>query len=278
MHETGVLTAIFPELEQIECLVIRDFFHRYTVDEHTLVTLQNLWSLRTTTDAWLPQLPRSAGRDQRARRPRLRAAVPRRRQGHARRRPRGRFAAPRAGAHDAHPDALAGSRNGDVPDRPPPGPVRRHVLARRLRSADHPRRGPPDGDRGAPQGAHAAHLRRHQRGESHRHDAVARRAALAALPQGLQRTHPRTGDRTHRSRPHRFARAHRLPGRLPHALPAHPLRSRDRRAHGARSEEPQARHGGGCAQAGFGMAAHADRARSSGPVRVAWPERSPASA
>jgi [protein-PII] uridylyltransferase len=52
MHETGVLTAIFPELEQIECLVIRDFFHRYTVDEHTLVTLQNLWSLRTTNDAW----------------------------------------------------------------------------------------------------------------------------------------------------------------------------------------------------------------------------------
>ena len=41
MHETGVLTAIFPELEQIECLVIRDFYHRYTVDEHTLVTLQN---------------------------------------------------------------------------------------------------------------------------------------------------------------------------------------------------------------------------------------------
>src|ERR1035437_8527855 len=49
MHETGVLTAIFPELAGIECLVIRDFFHRYTVDEHTLVTLQNLWGLRTTT-------------------------------------------------------------------------------------------------------------------------------------------------------------------------------------------------------------------------------------
>ena len=44
MHETGVLTAMFPELEQIECLVIRDFFHRYTVDEHTLVAMQNLWN------------------------------------------------------------------------------------------------------------------------------------------------------------------------------------------------------------------------------------------
>ena len=47
-----MLTAIFPEFAQIECLVIRDFFHRYTVDEHTLVTLQNLWALRTTSDTW----------------------------------------------------------------------------------------------------------------------------------------------------------------------------------------------------------------------------------
>jgi len=45
MHETGVLAAIFPEMERIECLVIRDFYHRYTVDEHTLVTMQNLLSL-----------------------------------------------------------------------------------------------------------------------------------------------------------------------------------------------------------------------------------------
>jgi len=46
MHEIGVLTIVFPEMEKIECLVVRDFFHRYTVDEHTLVALQNLWSLR----------------------------------------------------------------------------------------------------------------------------------------------------------------------------------------------------------------------------------------
>ena len=45
MHETGVLSAIFPEMEQIECLVIRDFFHRYTVDEHTLVAMQNLLNM-----------------------------------------------------------------------------------------------------------------------------------------------------------------------------------------------------------------------------------------
>jgi [protein-PII] uridylyltransferase len=48
MHETGVLRALFPETAPIECLVIRDFYHRYTVDEHTLVTLQVLQGLRTT--------------------------------------------------------------------------------------------------------------------------------------------------------------------------------------------------------------------------------------
>jgi len=42
MHESEILTAVFPELEGIDCLVIRDFYHRYTVDEHTLVALQGL--------------------------------------------------------------------------------------------------------------------------------------------------------------------------------------------------------------------------------------------
>ena len=51
MHDTGVLSAIFPEFERIECLVVRDFYHRYTVDEHTLVTLQNLWALRAAEEA-----------------------------------------------------------------------------------------------------------------------------------------------------------------------------------------------------------------------------------
>lgn len=45
-YETGALTALFPELERIDCLVIRDFFHRYTVDEHTLVAMQTLADLR----------------------------------------------------------------------------------------------------------------------------------------------------------------------------------------------------------------------------------------
>jgi [protein-PII] uridylyltransferase len=48
MYETGLLLAIFPDWEQIECLVVRDFYHRYTVDEHTLVTLEYLEELRAT--------------------------------------------------------------------------------------------------------------------------------------------------------------------------------------------------------------------------------------
>jgi [protein-PII] uridylyltransferase len=46
MHETGVLNAVFPEWHAIECLVVRDFYHRYTVDEHTLVAIEALTGLR----------------------------------------------------------------------------------------------------------------------------------------------------------------------------------------------------------------------------------------
>lgn len=45
MHETGALTRLFPELEAVECLVIRDFHHRYTVDEHSLMAIQALEEL-----------------------------------------------------------------------------------------------------------------------------------------------------------------------------------------------------------------------------------------
>jgi [protein-PII] uridylyltransferase len=41
MQSTGVLVAALPEWKSIDSLVVRDFYHRYTVDEHTLVALQN---------------------------------------------------------------------------------------------------------------------------------------------------------------------------------------------------------------------------------------------
>ncbi|MDX2180794.1 MAG: HD domain-containing protein [Bryobacteraceae bacterium] len=50
MHETGLLKAALPEWSRIECLVTRDFYHRYTVDEHTLVTLENLEALAQSSD------------------------------------------------------------------------------------------------------------------------------------------------------------------------------------------------------------------------------------
>ena len=50
MHETGLLTALFPEYERIDCLVVRDFYHRYTVDEHSLRTIKTLHELKGATD------------------------------------------------------------------------------------------------------------------------------------------------------------------------------------------------------------------------------------
>jgi [protein-PII] uridylyltransferase len=45
MNRLGVLGALFPEFQVIDSLVVRDFFHRYTVDEHSFMTIQNLHAL-----------------------------------------------------------------------------------------------------------------------------------------------------------------------------------------------------------------------------------------
>jgi [protein-PII] uridylyltransferase len=50
MHETGLLQAMFPELRNIFCLVVPDFYHRYTVDEHTLVSIEKLAGLAASKD------------------------------------------------------------------------------------------------------------------------------------------------------------------------------------------------------------------------------------
>jgi [protein-PII] uridylyltransferase len=47
MHRLGLLVALFPEFHAIDALVVRDFYHRYTVDEHSLMTLQSLEALRS---------------------------------------------------------------------------------------------------------------------------------------------------------------------------------------------------------------------------------------
>lgn len=47
MHRVGVLDSLFKEFKAIDSLVIRDYYHRYTVDEHSLVTIENLHNLST---------------------------------------------------------------------------------------------------------------------------------------------------------------------------------------------------------------------------------------
>jgi [protein-PII] uridylyltransferase len=45
MHDCGLLNRIFPEFAKVHCRVVRDFYHKYTVDEHTLLTIRNVESL-----------------------------------------------------------------------------------------------------------------------------------------------------------------------------------------------------------------------------------------
>jgi [protein-PII] uridylyltransferase len=47
MHDRGLLGRMFPEFQRIYCRVVRDFYHKYTVDEHTLLTIRNLERLTT---------------------------------------------------------------------------------------------------------------------------------------------------------------------------------------------------------------------------------------
>lgn len=49
MCNTGFLNVILPAWERIEHLVVRDFYHQYTVDEHTIVALEALDALAEET-------------------------------------------------------------------------------------------------------------------------------------------------------------------------------------------------------------------------------------
>lgn len=50
MRSTGFLAVILPEWERIDHLVVRDFYHQYTVDEHTLVTIDVLAALKDSKE------------------------------------------------------------------------------------------------------------------------------------------------------------------------------------------------------------------------------------
>ncbi len=47
MHALGVLELILPEFHGIDALVIRDAYHRYTVDEHTFVLIDTLHGMKS---------------------------------------------------------------------------------------------------------------------------------------------------------------------------------------------------------------------------------------
>jgi [protein-PII] uridylyltransferase len=58
MHRHGVLGAYIPEFEALTCLVQYDLYHRYTVDEHTLHSIEALENLADTPESSLQPLRR----------------------------------------------------------------------------------------------------------------------------------------------------------------------------------------------------------------------------
>jgi [protein-PII] uridylyltransferase len=53
MHSLGLLTLAIPEFEAIDSLVLRDLYHRYTVDEHSILAIEMLHRLTTNDVDWL---------------------------------------------------------------------------------------------------------------------------------------------------------------------------------------------------------------------------------
>ena len=56
MHALGILEMLIPEFHGIDALVIRDSYHRYTVDEHTFLTIDNVHGLRQPVNEYEQRL------------------------------------------------------------------------------------------------------------------------------------------------------------------------------------------------------------------------------
>ena len=80
MHDCGLLDRVFPEFARIHGRVIRDFYHKYTVDEHTLLTIRGVESLWNPTNPSQQRFNSILAGAARAGAPVARAAVSRRRQ------------------------------------------------------------------------------------------------------------------------------------------------------------------------------------------------------
>jgi [protein-PII] uridylyltransferase len=52
MHALRFLTLLLPELKVIDSLVVRDFYHRFTVDEHSFLAIESLHRLSESASEW----------------------------------------------------------------------------------------------------------------------------------------------------------------------------------------------------------------------------------
>jgi len=52
MHSLRLLTLLLPELKPIDSLVVRDFYHRFTVDEHSILAIESLHRLHQSKSEW----------------------------------------------------------------------------------------------------------------------------------------------------------------------------------------------------------------------------------
>jgi [protein-PII] uridylyltransferase len=52
MHSLRLLTLLLPELKLIDSLVVRDFYHRFTVDEHSFIAIESLHRLKQSQSEW----------------------------------------------------------------------------------------------------------------------------------------------------------------------------------------------------------------------------------
>jgi [protein-PII] uridylyltransferase len=52
MHALRFLTLVLPELKTIDALVVRDFYHRFTVDEHSFIAIDSLHRLKDSSSEW----------------------------------------------------------------------------------------------------------------------------------------------------------------------------------------------------------------------------------
>lgn len=52
MHALRFLTLVLPELKGMDALVVRDFYHRFTVDEHSFLAIESLHRLSQSPSEW----------------------------------------------------------------------------------------------------------------------------------------------------------------------------------------------------------------------------------